>query len=78
MKLPRVKPFLYKDECDNHGHTNFIVELQMLDFKNGTVTFIFYCKKCWLEDPDNVSAWQAVLKISEYNKYFGFTSHTDN
>lgn len=76
--MPRVKPFLYKDECDVHWNTNFIVELELLDFKKGTVTFIFYCKKCWLENPEEVQAWRATLKIVEYNKYFGFIHNPDN
>lgn len=83
MNTPRLRPLIYKDTCDKHGETGFIVEQQDFNFKKKKVTFVFYCKKCWLEySVKNLQhltpAWQTSMTLDEYNGYFGFNYGIDN
>ncbi len=76
MNTPRLKPFLYKDECEKHGkNVNFIVEPQGIDMKTKTIAFIFYCKKCWHIEGVETCAWRSVLTFKEYNDHFGFNQN---
>ena len=83
MKTPRLKPLLYKDVCEEHGETAFIVEQQEINFLTSEVTFVFYCKKCWLRNvdkgqPNETIAWKTTVSIKEYNRYFGFNEEGNN
>lgn len=78
MKVPKLKPMLYIDECEEHGKTKFIVEQQELNVKAKTFTFVFYCKKCWLAYGNDCIAWKSTVTIDEYNTLFGFDTRDDN
>jgi hypothetical protein len=79
MRNLRLDPFLYRDECEEHGkNVKFIVEPQEVDFSKKEVRFVFYCKKCWHEYGENASAWRGVLPFKEYNDFFGYILVPDN
>jgi len=78
MKNLRLKPLLYEDECEHHGITPFIVEQQSADFVEKKISFVFYCKKCWLDCGNDATAWSATLTFEQYNNMFGFTESPDN
>ena len=78
MKTPKLKPLLFKETCEQHGLTNFIVDQQEFNFKSKEVTFVFYCKKCWQLYAEDCPAFKTTILISEYNNYFGFDDRNEN
>lgn len=78
MEMPHLKPFLHKEDCEEHGLTNFIVDNIKIDAINKKVEFVFYCKKCWLAKQEDTTAWAVVLPIHDFNTYFGTILKNDN
>ena len=78
MKIPKLKPLLYIDECEEHGKTKFIAEQQELDPIHKTITFVFYCKKCYFAYGQDCQAWKTTCSTEDYNTYFGFDNRSDN
>lgn len=78
MKLLRLNPLLYIDTCESHGETPFIVEQQELDPINQKISFVFFCKACWIEKGLDCAAWKSTVSVKEYNDYFGFNTQPDN
>lgn len=85
MKNLKLDPFLYKDTCEEHGkNVNFIVEPKevndepAIDFKKKTISFVFYCKKCWLAYGNDASAWRSTVTFEQFNEMFGYKLLPDN
>ena len=79
MKSLRLDPFLYSDECEEHGkNVPFIVEPQTINFKEKNVYFVFYCKKCYHKYGVNASAWRSTVTFEQYNELFGNKIYPDN
>lgn len=79
MENLHLDPFLYNDECEEHGkNVPHIVEPQVIDFVSKKIHFVFYCKKCFHKYGTNAVAWRASVTFKEFNDYFGFIVHPDN
>lgn len=79
MKNLRLDPFLYNDDCEEHGkNVPFIVEPQNIDFKLKQVLFVFYCKKCYHKYGMESSAWRSNVSFNDFNELFGYTILPDN
>lgn len=79
MKNVRLNPFLYTDNCEEHGKSvPFIVEPQEVDFVLKEVRFVFYCKRCYHKYGNDSLAWRGTLSFKDYNEMFGYILVPDN